>query len=53
MRTGFTEEVRVVIFEGLRVNRRKTCSFSAVPLLRDDFRELPDLSSPPALVASA
>ncbi len=28
----------------LRATHRKTCPFGTVPVLRDDFRELPDVS---------
>jgi bifunctional non-homologous end joining protein LigD len=46
--TGLSVDARSVIFEELKATRRKTCPFPAVPVLRDDFRELPD--TPPLWV---
>ena len=40
--TGLSEDTRAVILAELQATRRKTCPFPAVPVLRDDFRELPD-----------
>ncbi len=40
-------DVAVILAE-LKATRRKTCPFSAVPVVRDDFRELPD--TPPSWV---
>jgi ATP-dependent DNA ligase len=45
---GLSEETRAVIFEELKVTRRKTCPFPTVPVLRDHFHELPD--TPPEWV---
>ena len=46
--TGLSDDTRAVIFEELKATRRKTCPFPRVPVLRDDFRELPE--SPPQWV---
>ena len=37
-----------MIFEELKATHRKTCPYSAVPVLRDSFRELPN--TPPLWV---
>jgi bifunctional non-homologous end joining protein LigD len=41
--TGLSDETRAVILEELKATRRKACPFPAVPVLRDHFRELPDM----------
>jgi bifunctional non-homologous end joining protein LigD len=40
--TGLSEDTRAVILEELKAIRRKICPFPTVPILRDDFRDLPD-----------
>ena len=46
--TGLSEETRAVMFEELKAAQPKTCPFRAVPVLRDDFREVP--KAPPVWV---
>ena len=46
--TGLSEDTRAVILEELKATHRKTCPFSTVPVLHDDFREMPD--TPPQWV---
>jgi bifunctional non-homologous end joining protein LigD len=41
--TGLSEDTRAVILEELKATHRKTCPFRTVPVLHDDFRELPDI----------
>ncbi len=43
-----SEDTGAVVFEELKATRRKTCPFPTEPILRDDFRELPD--TPPLWV---
>jgi bifunctional non-homologous end joining protein LigD len=40
---GLSDNARALILEELQAMRRKTCPFSTVPVLRDHFRELPDV----------
>jgi len=42
--TGLSADTRAVILEELKAAHRKTCPFSTVPVLRDDFHEMPDTS---------
>ena len=46
--TDLSDDTRAVIFEELKATRRKTCPFPTAPVIRDDFRELPD--TPPQWV---
>ena len=48
---GLSDETRAVLLEELKATRRKACPFRAVPDMRDDFRELPDV--PPQWVRPA
>jgi bifunctional non-homologous end joining protein LigD len=40
---GLSAGTRALVSEALRAARRKRCPFPAAPVLRDDFRELPDV----------
>jgi bifunctional non-homologous end joining protein LigD len=46
--TGLSEDTRAVIFEELKATQRKRCPFHTIPVLRDNFRELPKV--PPVWV---
>jgi bifunctional non-homologous end joining protein LigD len=49
--TGLSEETRAAILAGLQAYRRKSCPFRTVPILRDNFGELPE--APPQWVRPA
>ncbi len=46
--TGLSDDIRTFIFQELKRTQRKTCPFQTVPVIRDSFRELPDI--PPVWV---
>jgi len=41
--TGLSQDSRAVVLEELKTMHRKTCPFPTLPVLRDDFREVPDI----------
>jgi bifunctional non-homologous end joining protein LigD len=46
--TGLSEDARAAILADVQASRRKSCPFRTVPVLRDNFGELPD--TPPQWV---